>query len=425
MGNLPSTVTCDPAKIGAANYGNGFWTVGPVGSSRTFSGSCNYDTTGPVLTVSNLDFFTCITTCSANKQCKAVSWDHGICYEKSSIGQVIPSDRAVHSFTDFNSPSSDYSCPNSNGQVYGRYNTPNYKIECGTDYPGVGDMGSTQTPSFTDCMDTCTSTSGCVAVSYSGNSCYMKNAIGPATPNNGVWGAVLTTIPAYTPPVPAAPAAPTGPSCPASDGQTIDGYLIACDHDYVGGDLYSKQTSAFEDCIAACTSDSACVDVAFASGSCYLKSALTTLSPVAGVWNAKRLNPPSGPAVHELSCPADDGTSYTAGGEAFNVHCYTDYAGGDYKSLATETFAECLAACAAEEECVDVAWNHGSCYLKSSLVVGVGNENVWGAIKVVSSSNAADAVVVSAAANVTLVADRKLRRGMQRGSALIRPDAVL
>ena len=54
-------------------------------------------------------------------------------------------------------------------------------------------MGSLSVKNFTQCVDTCDSTSGCVDVSLSGSACYLKKTLGKAI-SNGVLGAKLVTF---------------------------------------------------------------------------------------------------------------------------------------------------------------------------------------------------------------------------------------
>jgi hypothetical protein len=398
MGNtLSSDITCDASSNGT--LASGLYTIG----SRTFGADCGYDTTGPVLRVVATDFYDCINGCASDSQCKAISWVNGMCYEKSSVGDIIPSDHGVASFTDFFA--SDLSCPASDGASWYDFN-----VQCGVDYPGTGDIGMTTEAALVDCIDSCRGTPECVAVVYSGNACYHKdNTIGEPVRNAAVSGAIQQ---GFTP-APPTPDPAAGNTCPSADGTIYDGYLIACDTDYFGGDLTSTTTATFEDCIAACTANGACVDVSYVSGSCYLKSVLTAKSTTVGVWNAKSLNPVVNP-VTTLACPAADGTSQTVNGADFTVACYTDYPGGDYRNLYTEDFSGCLSECASDVQCTDVAWNHGSCYLKSTLVAAVTNENVWGAIKAIATVPVANITVPvnSNSTNATsfVPADRRVRR---------------
>jgi hypothetical protein len=121
------------------------------------------------------------------------------------------------------------------------YSTPNgnYIIECGIDRANH-DLGSVSASSFSDCINQCASTAGCVDVSYiPGGVCYLKNGQGYPNSNSGVWGAAQYPYVGDAPPsttaeapttTAAAPttsaAAPTtstvapsgpSPSCPADD----------------------------------------------------------------------------------------------------------------------------------------------------------------------------------------------------------------
>lgn len=69
----------------------------------------------------------------------------------------------------------------------------------------------------------------------------------------------------------------------------------------------------------------------------------------------------------------------------FQITCGTDYWGGDLRSLQSDTFGGCLAACKAESQCVSVAYGGTSCYLKNKLTTGQPNGGVWSAKKVVSN----------------------------------------
>lgn len=61
-----------------------------------------------------------------------------------------------------------------------------YTIECGVDYWG-GDLSSVQTSTFEACMDACDTATGCVDVSYSSGTCYMKNVLNTASAASWVW----------------------------------------------------------------------------------------------------------------------------------------------------------------------------------------------------------------------------------------------
>ena len=156
-----------------------------------------------------------------------------------------------------------------------------YEIHCATDYYG-GDLPSTTTASFEDCLSACDSATGCLAVAYVSGSCYLKNQVNSPITNSAVWGAKRTDAPA------------SGPSCvnnqsngqqyTATSGAVFD---IICGVDYYGGDLKSLNAATFGACIEACASNAQCVDVSYTGTSCYLKSVLKTPYSTASVWTAK------------------------------------------------------------------------------------------------------------------------------------------
>jgi hypothetical protein len=75
-----------------------------------------------------------------------------------------------------------------------------YTVECGVDYWG-GDLSSVQTSTFEACMDACDAATGCVDVSYSSGTCYMKNVLNTASTASWVWTGrkSVSTEPAETP----------------------------------------------------------------------------------------------------------------------------------------------------------------------------------------------------------------------------------
>jgi len=69
-------------------------------------------------------------------------------------------------------------------------NNKNFYARCNFDFYG-GDMngGASKQTSLKNCVDKCSTTSGCVAVSYvTGGTCYMKNALKPAVYSANVNG---------------------------------------------------------------------------------------------------------------------------------------------------------------------------------------------------------------------------------------------
>ena len=278
-----------------------------------------------------------------------------------------------------------------------------YQIHCGTDYYG-GDLPSTTTATFEDCLSACDSATGCLAVAYVSGSCYLKSKVNAPTANDGVWGAKRTDAPAQT------------LSCAnnQSNGTTYQSgqqsYTILCGVDNYGGDISSITTSTLELCIAACDSTNGCIDVSYSGNTCYMKNKLTTWTKNGNVdtailtsaeQGASNPSPPGGP-----SCDESDGQQYTASsGAIFDIICGVDYYGGDLISLDAAAFETCIEACAANAQCVDVSYLGTSCYLKSVLKSPISYSSVWTAklhsANLASSSTTSLQTTTSSTATIT------------------------
>lgn len=98
----------------------------------------------------------------------------------SSTSSSIPSATA--------GSSEDLTCSDSKDdkKAYIAANGGSFIVECGVDYGG-NDLKAVDSTSFTDCMDTCDSTDGCVDVSYVWGRCYMKSSAGTSSAAGHVW----------------------------------------------------------------------------------------------------------------------------------------------------------------------------------------------------------------------------------------------
>ncbi|KAI1266095.1 WSC domain-containing protein [Xylariaceae sp. FL1019] len=118
------------------------------------------------------------------------------------------------------------------------------------------------------------------------------------------------------------------------------------------------------------------------------QSSSTTITSESGTTTSSQA-----PTSTSLSCPGDDGATYTSAGKVFQVQCGKDHAGGDLNTLSTDTFSGCVDACAATSGCVVLALRGNTCYLKSSVGEVVQDSGILGAILVsaVSSSTSSTA----------------------------------
>ncbi|KAF2492266.1 hypothetical protein BU16DRAFT_108581 [Lophium mytilinum] len=172
----------------------------------------------------------CIELCESSAGCVDVSFlpgnPSGPCYLKQSVGEkqtnsgvwgalkvsgasATPSSSSLSSssVSATSSPtgvssacpngvlSSAPSCPSSDGTCYA-VNGDLYSVSCFTGSYG-GDLALSWESTFQACLTTCSTTPGCIDVSYPASSdggnapCYMKSAIGEARSDSRIWGGRL------------------------------------------------------------------------------------------------------------------------------------------------------------------------------------------------------------------------------------------
>jgi hypothetical protein len=116
-----------------------------------------------------------------------------------------------------------------------------------------------------------------------------------------------------------------------------------------------------------------------------------------------------GPANVTCTDNANDQGNYTSStGAVFKILCGVDYAGGDLSATTTNTFADCIEACATTSGCVDVSYGGNACYLKNQLETSVSKDWVWTAQLV---KNTASAGSVPGANGNQLTCDNKQCEG--------------
>ena len=87
-----------------------------------------------------------------------------------------------------------------------------------------------------------------------------------------------------------------------------------------------------------------------------------------------------------LSCPSNNGSSFSAAGSYYQLNCATDYAGNDLSMVYTSSIQACAAACSNTTGCLVSSWvassPTGPCYMKSSAGSTVSNTGIWGIKKI-------------------------------------------
>ncbi|KAJ4376507.1 hypothetical protein N0V86_006619 [Didymella sp. IMI 355093] len=178
----------------------------------------------------------------------------------------------------------------------------------------------------------------------------------------------------------------TGPTC--ADKNPLDKFLytatskkqfeVVCGADYYGSDIGDVQwPGSFEGCLELCDANADCQAVSW-TGACYLKGGVPALNEKASnVWTAKKAPAPTcdGPTN-------SDGAVFPTASGDFEIICGKDYGGNDLDATDAKDFADCINICAANVQCVDVAFNYGRCYLKKALGDLSVNAGVWTAKRV-------------------------------------------
>lgn len=232
-------------------------------------------------------------------------------------------------------------------------------------------MGNDTGRAFSECMDLCSATSGCVAATYfpsttpGNNYCYLLHDIlfGLDYANN-VNSAILSTY--AIPPQTCDALAAVGPTLTADNNKN---YTFSCESTF---DLTTNYTSApsryFKECLFWCSTDTKCkaAELDSTAGICYLFSSGTgTLSTASdrsvGILVEAQQTPGS--------CASMSGT-YTTSGLQYNVTCdsWLSYPPGnpyfiDFQPVGSiSTFAACVDLCATTPTCRALDYDRGNTY---------------------------------------------------------------
>ena len=218
-------------------------------------------------------------------------------------------------------------------------------------------------------MDRCDATEGCLDVSFVAPSCYMKGSITTAVRRDFVWTGKKVPKPVSS----AVPSA-TGSSESAS----------ATEATATGTDSASNTAT---DSASATGTDSASAtgtDSASATGTDSASSSETTSTTSSS----------AAPSPTGLSCVngQSDKTNFTtSAGTVYEIICDKEYYGGDLSLVGAPTLKACIETCDWTENCVDVSWVNGMCYMKQELNGLVVADGVATARKVIDPSQNAKA----------------------------------
>jgi hypothetical protein len=196
-------------------------------------------------------------------------------------------------YTSANLQSSTISCPSGNGQNYTTPNNATFNVNCGGDSNGKDLNMVYVNNGIQQCIKTCSTTTGCVAVSLSGTACYMKSTVGTMRTSSGTQHAQLVSgLPASASSVSSAAASSTkasstsssasstssGPSSATNSAGSV--YNVYYSSDSSQGSFTNTQaSSSYKDCMTACDANAKCTAFTYVggksgagSGACWLKT---------------------------------------------------------------------------------------------------------------------------------------------------------
>ncbi|KAJ4992333.1 hypothetical protein SVAN01_02042 [Stagonosporopsis vannaccii] len=184
-------------------------------------------------------------------------------------------------------------CPKDNGCALSQ-NGVTLQVGCGTDYYG-GDLrrsqvfcSQTSQPRYVLTIAGFTTgglyerllmTTGCVAASYVGNNCYIKNIRNTGHADANVIGIAVTAGQQQPSASSGQQTCPASFACPENDGCLYTAgsrtLRLSCGVDFYGGDTHSYLTESLQACTQSCASDTDCIAASFLGGPgpgrCYLK----------------------------------------------------------------------------------------------------------------------------------------------------------
>jgi hypothetical protein len=199
-------------------------------------------------------------------------------------------------YTSANLATSTISCPSGNGQNFTTPNNATFNINCGADSNGKDLSMVYVNNGIQECVKTCSTTTGCVAVSLSGTACYMKSTAGTLKTSGAQHAVLVSSAPGSSSSSSSSSSSAAGTSSKASStsssaSSTSSGpssatnsagsvYNLYYSSDSSQGSFTNTQaSSSYTDCMSACDSNTKCTAFTYVggksgvgSGTCWLKT---------------------------------------------------------------------------------------------------------------------------------------------------------
>ncbi|CAD0022500.1 unnamed protein product, partial [Aureobasidium pullulans] len=423
-----SYLECMSACDAAASTGCQAWTyVG--GTNGLGSGACYLKNSKGSFTPTGSNY---VAGMAASQPSSSSSSSLSSTQSGSASSSVAVSSSSVSSTTSSAATASASSnlCPTVDSQDVTDSNGKIYTIKCSSDTT-IGSFANAQAVNtYADCMTACDSTTGCVAFTYVGGAngqgsgaCYLKNALGSASPaggNNYISGFLKQTVTSSSSTVTSALSSsassnsassssvssssvssstvssstgvPSASLCPQANGQTITDsngnlYNVTCSADNSVGSYANAQAStSYLDCMAACdaAASSGCQGFTYTSSSS--ATTLSTLTSSSTSSTSSALSLPTG--FSSYGCFIDGNPralAYSAGSKSDNTpyKCASTCQSLGYKYAGTEYGSECWCANAAPTSSTKATDCNMACSGDKTQTCGAGNrlsvyvDNTW------------------------------------------------
>ncbi|CAC9890647.1 unnamed protein product, partial [Aureobasidium pullulans] len=423
-----SYLECMSACDAAASTGCQAWTyVG--GTNGLGSGACYLKNSKGSFTPTGSNY---VAGMAASQPSSSSSSSLSSTQSGSASSSVAVSSSSVSSTTSSAATASASSnlCPTVDSQDVTDSNGKIYTIKCSSDTT-IGSFANAQAVNtYADCMTACDSTTGCVAFTYVGGAngqgsgaCYLKNALGSASPaggNNYISGFLKQTVTSSSSTVTSALSSsassnsassssvssssvssstvssstgvPSASLCPQANGQTITDsngnlYNVTCSADNSVGSYTNAQAStSYLDCMAACdaAASSGCQGFTYTSSSS--ATTLSTLTSSSTSSTSSALSLPTG--FSSYGCFIDGNPralAYSAGSKSDNTpyKCASTCQSLGYKYAGTEYGSECWCANAAPTSSTKATDCNMACSGDKTQTCGAGNrlsvyvDNTW------------------------------------------------
>ncbi|KAI4915150.1 uncharacterized protein J4E92_009426 [Alternaria infectoria] len=177
MRNCPAIPTCPRWNGCVSTSTNG----------AVFQLTCATDYNGPIIDSAQADVFVdCADACSRHKDCVAFNMKGSFCYllgnpkgtarpaTNVSTGNQLKGPTIAEPAPGSSTCTDVIDCPTDDKCRYTTANQKPFIAQCNWDYYG-GDIAYKSTESMTKCVDVCSVTTGCVAVTWFDQNCYLKN----------------------------------------------------------------------------------------------------------------------------------------------------------------------------------------------------------------------------------------------------------